>query len=334
MRSHLLSLLLLATLFGCPTESDDDDVTSDDDDVVGDDDSADDDDVVGDDDSADDDDSGDDDDTGDDDDATGDDDDTTGPVRYLDEVFTGIDETPGIAYGSAVWFGDTDRTPLTLNLFEPAGDTEQARAALVWIHGGGFVAGSASQTQITAVAEAFTRRGYVCVSINYRLRTAAEFSDQPTDTIRDAVHDGRAAVRWMRANAATYRIDPDRIGIGGGSAGAITSLGVAYADQFGEGDSGSAGFSSDVRAVVDFWGSLPGANDTMMEAGEAPLIIIHGTEDVTVPYAEAEELVARAQEVGVPYSFHPLQGQGHGAWGNQEQFAEWIPPFLYEHVIE
>ena len=270
----------------------------------------------------------------DDDDVAPDDDDAAGPVRYLDEVFTDVDSTTGLVYGQAEWFGDDGPSSLTLDLFQPQGDTETDRPAIVWIHGGGFHSGTSAHVALVILAEAFARRGWVCVSINYRLRAEEEVQDDPLGTITDAVHDARAAVRWLRANAATYGIDTTRIAIGGGSAGAVTSLGVAYADKLGEGDSGNPGPSSEVSAVVDFWGMLPGPWDQVIEAGEAPMIIIHGTADATVPYAEAEELEARALEVGLPYELHPLDGQGHAAWDNLALFEAWIPPFLYAHVIE
>ena len=312
---------------------DDDDVAPDDDDAIPDDDDVapDDDDVIPDDDDI----APDDDDVApDDDDVAPDDDDAGGPVLYLEEVFSSAASTLGLGYGQATWFGDAAASPLTLDLYQPAGDTSTERPAIVWLHGGGFMSGTSANPNIVTLATAFARRGWVCVSINYRLRSAAEVAADELGTITDAVHDARAAVRWLRANETLYGIDTTRIAIGGASAGAITSLGVAYAQSLGEGTSGSPGYSSGVSAVVDFWGSLPGTWDTVMGAGEPPLIIIHGTADATVPYVEAEELADRAALVGVPYELHPLAGQGHAAWSNWADFEDWIPPFLYTHVIQ
>ena len=85
--------------------------------------------------------------------------------------------------------------------------------------------------------------------------------------------------------------------------------------------------------MIDFWGSLPGDRDAEMEAGEPPLLIFHGTEDATVPFSEAEELVARAEEVGIEYGFFPLKGQGHGAWDNEVLFETVIAQALYRNVV-
>jgi acetyl esterase/lipase len=140
--------------------------------------------------------------------------------------------------------------------------------------------------------------------------------------------DARAAVRWLRRNATSYRIDENKIAIGGGSAGAFTALHVAYAS--GEGDSGNPGYSSRVAAVIDLWGGLLDITD--MTHGEPPLMVIHGTADRTVAFSFADSLVRRAKDVGVVCEFHPLEGQGHAAWAQMVQFIDWIAPFLYRHM--
>ncbi len=257
----------------------------------------------------------------------------TGDTRYVDTVFASATTDTGIQYGASVPHGGTGATPLLLDLYAPAGDTASARPVLVWIHGGGFVSGTRTDGQIPRLARSLALRGYVSVSISYRLRTPAAFNADQLGGIRDAVHDARAAVRWVRANAIARRFDPARIAFVGSSAGAITALFGAYEDVWGEGASGSPGFSSEVKAVVDFWGSLPVGADTVMQAGEPPLLIFHGTEDATVPYAEALQLVARAGQVGIPHRLVTLAGQGHAAWNNVALFEAEMTPFLYQHLI-
>lgn len=260
--------------------------------------------------------------------------DAAGPaVRFRDTVFTATTTQTGIQYGASVPFGGSAATPLLLDLYEPAGDTATARPTLVWIHGGGFVSGTRTDGQIPRLARSMALRGYVSVSISYRLRTPAAFSADQTGGVRDAVHDARAAVRWVRANSAALRLDTARIAFVGSSAGAITALFGAYESTWGEGTSGSPGFSSNVRAVVDFWGSLPGGADSLMQAGEPPLLIFHGTEDATVPFVEAQQLVARATQVGIPHRLVPLTGQGHAAWNNVLLFESEMSPFLFQHLI-
>lgn len=254
-------------------------------------------------------------------------------TRYLDTVFTATTTQTGIQYGSSLPFGGTVASPLRLDLYAPTGDTATARPVLVWIHGGGFVSGTRTDGQIPRLSQAMALRGYVSVSISYRLRSPAAFNADPMSAIRDAVHDARAAVRWVRANSSALRVDPTRIAVIGSSAGGVTALFSAYEDAWGQGASGNPGISSDFRAIVSLWGSLPGAADSVMQAGEPPLLIFHGTEDATIPFSEAEELVARAVQVGLPHRLVTLTGQGHAAWNNVPLFETEMAPFLYQHLF-
>lgn len=256
-----------------------------------------------------------------------------GPTRYADTVFASATTETGIQYGASVPFGGTSAAPLLLDLYAPAGDTASARPVLVWIHGGGFVSGTRTDGQIPRLARSMALRGYVSVSISYRLRSPGAFNADQNGGIRDAVHDARAAVRWVRANAVAQRLDPTRIAFVGSSAGGITALFGAYEDVWGAGASGNPGFSSEVKAVVDFWGSLPAAADSVMQAGEPPLLIFHGTDDTTVLYVEALQLAARATQVGIPHRLVTLSGQGHAAWNNVALFESEMTPFLYQHLI-
>ena len=256
-----------------------------------------------------------------------------GQQRYVDSVFSSVTTEAGVQYGASVPFGSTMSAPLLLDLYQPVGDTASARPVLVWVHGGGFVSGTRTDGQIPRLARSLALRGYVSVSISYRLRTPATFNADQPGGIRDAVHDARAAVRWVRANSRQFRFDTSRVAFVGSSAGAITVLFSTYDQSITEGASGNPGFSSRVKTVVDFWGSLPQAADTVMQAGEPPLLIFHGTEDTTVPYSEAQQLVARATQVGIPYRVVTLTGQGHAAWDNVPLFERELTQFLFQRLI-
>lgn len=248
--------------------------------------------------------------------------------RYREDVFSAVNVSSGLAYGSAV--DSTGRVyTLLLDLYEPADDTVSRRAAIVWIHGGAFISGSRTTAPMVELATRFAKKGYLTVSIDYRLATPEQFELDPWPVMRDAMFDAKAAVRWLRANSDRYRIDSERIAVGGSSAGAYTALHSAYVEA--EGDSGNAGLSSQVGAVVDLWGGMDDVN--AMERGEAPLIIIHGTLDPVVPFALALQLAARAQALDVPHELHPLPGSGHAPWQFMEQFITWTTPFLYSRLI-
>ena len=253
--------------------------------------------------------------------------------RYRDEVFASVAITADIAYGQAVDEHGEMET-LRLDLYEPTGDTEAARPAFVWIHGGGFSNGDKASLFEAMLAGRFARRGYVVASINYRLREGEYYGFGVGDprlpqVIADAQHDAQAAVRWLRANAAAYRVDAGRVAVGGFSAGAITALYVNY-NSADPGQSGNAGYPSNTSACVDVAG---GMDVTLMGAGEPPVLVVHGTADTTVPYSGALDIVARAQEAGVTAEFHPVEGAGHLVWSaDAEQIIGWMSDFLYRYV--
>ncbi len=252
-------------------------------------------------------------------------------TRYLDRVFARFGVTRDLVYGRSALPG-REPSDLLLDLYEPEGDKEARRAAIVWVHGGGFFQGSKSDKPMAALAKDFALRGYVTVSIDYRLERSGMADPNLRRPMLDAMEDARTAVRWLRARAEALRVDPDRIAIGGGSAGAFASLMVAYHPGGGEGTSENQGDSSAVRAVVAFWGGLP-EEAAGLTAEAAPLLVIHGTADAVVPFRLAESLVRRAKAAGLVYEFHPLEGKGHAAWERMDDYIAWIAPFLYQHVI-
>jgi len=117
---------------------------------------------------------------------------------------------------------------------------------LVWIHGGGFTGGSKTDGRARLVR--FVKRGYLGVTIDYRYAYEAVFPAQ--------LQDCKCAIRFLRAHAKEYNLDPDHIGVWGGSAGGnlVSMLGVTGGIKEFEGDGGWAKESSRVQAVVDYYG--------------------------------------------------------------------------------
>jgi len=177
---------------------------------------------------------------------------------------------------------------------------------MVALHGGGGTAGDkAGPDGMSEACEGFAANGYVCTAINYRL----EADDPPTEGASPRerveaaiVEDAAKAVAWVRSNAKAYSIDPGSLVLMGRSVGAVAVMRLAYS---------SAGRKLPIRAVVEMSGALHGELDKMRR-GDAPLCIIHGTNDTVVPVADAQALAARAKEVGVPYEIYLLEGRGNG----------------------
>ncbi len=264
--------------------------------------------------------------------------------RYASNIFTTVDVTSDIQYGQNLDLAGSN-VDLFLDFYEPNGDTETARPLILWIHGGSFIGGSKTDSDMVTFATDFAEKGFACASIDYRL--GLNFPPDSASAIRAllrAVQDLKAAVRFFykdRATTNTYKIDTTKIFLGGTSAGALTALHYAYLDKACEvehymdaatlaslggmeGDSGNPGYSTDVIGVMNGAGAL--ASYAFMEAGDIPLCSVHGDADGTVPYNRdyasvgfiniiymdgSRMLDEQANAVGVPSNFYTFYGGGH-----------------------
>jgi acetyl esterase/lipase len=235
----------------------------------------------------------------------------TAPLRYRDPVFNAVTVTSNIKYGSAVNLEQKTVT-LRLDMYQPTGDKVTSRPAIVWVHGGSFCCGTKTSQELVDEATTFSMEGYLNVSIDYRLESPGCSGSLSNcgPAIQEAAADAQTAVRFLRSNAVKYGIDPNRIAIGGSSAGAITALNVGY--------SSSEDPPASVRAVV----SLSGAQLEVgtISAGDAPAIDFHCTTDPLVSYSWAVNTIKSAKAVGldafleswnetchVPYTEHRQQ---------------------------
>lgn len=215
-------------------------------------------------------------------------------VRYKDPVFAQVTTASNVPYGSAKTHTGATQN-LLMDIYQPQGDTASARPLFVWIHGGGYSGGSKTDGDIVGLCRYFAMRGYVTASPEYRLRSPlTNQADMGAQTIR-ALQDAKAAVRFLRARKADYRIDDSRILMGGTSAGGFISLQYAYLDAdevpafidtaaIGgiEGSGGNPGVSSAIRGIVNCWGGV--GDSAWLTDGKLPALHFHGTNDQVVPY--------------------------------------------------
>jgi acetyl esterase/lipase len=146
-------------------------------------------------------------------------------------------------------------TDWVLDLAMQKEDTDKPRPAIVAIHGGGWLEGDKSSFSTPKNRPPgniidFAKLGFVAVAINYRLSSEAPFPA--------ALQDCKCAVRWLRANAEKYRIDPNLIGVWGNSAGGHLALMLGMVDKKAglEGDGPYQEYSSVVQAVVSDSGPI------------------------------------------------------------------------------
>ncbi len=249
---------------------------------------------------------------------------------YLDPQFD-VRVQSGIVYGTApVAAGQAE---LLLDLYEPVGSgVPTPRPVYVTIHGGGFIAQSRLDRPHVDMAMALAARGYTAVSMDYRLNgqwPVVAPAYQPVGIPAAAVEDLVTLQGWLAANADALGIDVTRLAMGGSSAGGITALHAAYQLD----DVGLPRFPG-VRAVVDLWGAMLGPLG-VLEAGEAPVMVVHGTGDATVPFSFSEAVVAAAQAAGVSVDFTPVPGANHGFGPIGIPLATVFPggETLLEHLI-
>jgi acetyl esterase/lipase len=207
---------------------------------------------------------------------------------------------------------------------------------IVWIHGGAWIIGRKEDT----VPLEWLAQGYAVASIGYRLSGDAIFPAQ--------LHDVKAAIRWVRAHADRYALDPSRIVVWGESAGGHLAALLGTTGDVASLDVGDhLDRSSRVNAVIDFYGNVDlvadaSANPAIgtvksphsqllggpvlerrdlarqanpvayVSKDDPPFLVVHGDADRNVPHAQSVLLVDALRAAGVPVTFYSVVGGGHG----------------------
>ncbi len=250
-------------------------------------------------------------------------------VRYLHPIFEEVDVQKDIVFKEVVNH-KSETENLSLDVYTPVGDTEINRPAILWIHGGGFRYGNdKTQRYIVEMANRFARRGYVGISIDYRVRENPR--DDIEGTLSHALEDAMSGLNWLRDNSEKYNIDMNKIVVGGGSAGGMIAVLLCYKD----GTDADKWDKSGIISLINLWGSPdPSWIASMVDKNDPPTIIVHGTEDPLVPYINSELLMKELKRQKVKSEVIPIEGAGHTPAGHMDDFAKKIAGFLYEIISD
>ncbi len=247
-----------------------------------------------------------------------------------------------------------DGVELKMDVYYPSENSGRF-AVTMYVHGGGWSSGDKSKGAGGLEIPELQKAGFLVVSVNYRLAPEYQFPAM--------IEDVKCAVRYLRAHANEYNLDPNRIGVFGGSAGGHLVSMLGTTDE-------SAGFdvgeyldrSSRVQAVVDMFGpadltvDFEGGGETVrrafgdfdfalaspvtyVTADDPPFLILHGEEDSLVPIEQSEELLAKLQAAGVPAELVPVANAGHGfkpvggeISPSREEISQMIVSFFEERL--
>ena len=238
--------------------------------------------------------------------------------RYASAQYTAaqIQTIAELKYGQAIGYQGTMQD-LLLDVFLPPGPASTPRPTIVLIHGGAFAGGDRSS--VGGVARSWAMRGYVAVAIGYRLDPRLAQSPwppgvTPLTAAAKAIDDGMESIRWLKANATTYGIDPTRVATVGYSAGGAISLGIAVATDTTPGGP-LAAQSPSVAAAVSTGAQLtPGIDAGVLtfEPTDAPVLMFHHETDAASGTGEyAMRTCAAVRAGGSTCDFVLQPGDGH-----------------------
>ena len=289
--------------------------------------------------------------------------------RYIDQNFN-VNVEYQVEYGQNInqtILGSEYNQVLYMDIYTPNGDTYNERPLIFFLFGGSFIGGSKSSPDIVTLCTNYAKMGYVAVAIDYRLSQHLLFfnanEENAYKAVMKAIHDLKAAIRYFKmdnVNQNNYKIDVDRVYVGGYSAGAVTSINAAYLNQYEEipyfllddydnfggleGLSGNLGYDSNFHGIVNLSGAV-GDKDWIIE-GDIPIVSMHGDQDDTVPYdnslvtlfglnlaVDGSYIIhERMLELGNYSSLHTYYNQGHSPYTNMVFETEFSSEFLYELV--
>ena len=298
-------------------------------------------------------------------------------VRYLDEVFEDVLVTEDVVYGNApdlpfifLFEWNTIDIDLDMDIYEPVGDTLDARPAIIFIHTGAFFSGHNELDDVVDLSIASAKRGYVSFNINYRLGLNVLSSYSGERAVYRGMQDASAAIRHIREFHEEYNVDPNKIFIWGTSAGSFVGLHLAYSqdDERPESTYGTTADpdlgcidcsgnnyiqNSKPNALISCWGAIGDLN-WIDQDDNIPTLMFHGTADPIVPFNSgypftidialpivygSNLIYERLQELNIdselyaPTELHEYWGAVNGNWiGGPNEYFDQIKSDSYNFL--
>lgn len=214
------------------------------------------------------------------------------------------------------------------DFYEPEGDTTAYRPLIIWLHGGGFKFGNKKSGGLPLWSKTFARRGYTCAAVNYRLskqHPLKNFADL-VQGCADAIEDVNMAIQFFKQHCQQFRIDTNRIILGGNSAGGIIALQDVYSSpaemaqlihKGGVADMADTSHNPQhVAAIINYWGAL--FNINWLKNGHTPIVSIHGNKDRVVAYDDKKPplngslaIQRMADSLNIPNRLKIFDGYAH-----------------------
>ena len=237
-------------------------------------------------------------------------------IRYLEKITDEVKITRGLQFAVLPGYdADHTETPLALDVYEPAGDTETKRHAIIFVHGGGFINGTRDNGYPPVLCTLFAKHGYVCFSIDYRLYPSGKERGTHADAAPHAAKDVELARKWIFERADEFGIDTDKVAIGGGSAGGMAGIEACKLYKY--------------SAFACLWGTHKGSSPA---DDFPPTFLVHGTADQLVAYENCEKFCAQLQEKNLTYQLITLKDAPHTPMSAIGTFAPPMIEFLYKYI--
>lgn len=249
--------------------------------------------------------------------------------RYLDNMFTDIDKIADVVYAEKE-DSNGDVLSLKLDLYQPQNDTQEKRPVIIWVHGGGLYTGSKDSDwdAVTILAPEFAHKGYVCISIDYRLTSDLESDVAFTEAMRNAAGDVASAIEWVRQNEDAYSMSSDYIVLAGYSAGAEIVDNMYYSNSI---VSDSDFDKSGVKAVVSISGNRLFYDSSVVSGDKnTKCLVLHGDADDINPYADAQRYMEQLGEQGI---LQTLTGNSH-TWTQTNEQKEFLISKISEYLVQ